>query len=192
MTTFASPRILVAVALVGTFALAGCGAASSSTSSTSSPTVPTVSVPSVSLAPTGSAREVTFTTVFASKNRRVAEVGPDNQIAYGWNDLDGPTTFEGQPATVEFQGSIWFVNGSGPFSGFVTITLEDGSSLGTNVAGEASLDPTTKATSFSGRITVIGGTGAYVNSSGAGSWTGLREGAVGDAVTFVGSISLTS
>ena len=189
MTTVTSPRLLVAMALAGTFALAGCGAGSSSTAS---PAVPSISVPSVSLAPTGLAREVTFSTVLTSKDKRVEAVGPQDQIVYGWNDLFGTTTFEGRPATVELKGSVWYVNGAGPSGGFVTLTFEDGSKLAVNMVGESSVDPTTKATALAAGLTVIGGTGAYANSSGAGSWTGLREGAVGTAVKFAGSLSLTS
>ena len=188
MTAFARPRLAVALAVVAALALAGCA----SSAATTGASVPAISVPTVSLAPTGSAREVAFTTMLTSKDKRVAVVGPDDQIAYGWNDLFGTTTFEGKPATVELKAGIWYVNGAGPFSGFITITLEDGASLAMNMVGEASVDPTTKATSFAAGLTVIGGTGPYTNSSGAGSWTGSREGAIGGAVKFDGTISLTS
>jgi len=57
--------------------------------------------------------------------------------------------------------------------------------------GQAVVD-TEGVTTFTADLTVIGGTKKYANATGSGSWTGKREGAIGTAVTFRGTVDLTS
>jgi len=190
-------RIVAATALLA-FALAGCSTSTNLSSgvATTSPaeqpsSAPATALPSVSVAPTGAQRTVTFTTDLTSIKKNLHIVGPTDQITYGWNNLAGVTAFDGQPAATDLQGSVWYVNGNGPFTGFLTITTQDGSTLGFAMNGQAVVDAA-GVTMFTADLTVIGGTKKYANATGSGSWTGKREGAIGTPVTFRGTIDLTS
>ena len=105
-------------------------------------------------------------------------------ITYGWNHLVAGTTWAGQDATVDFLGDVEYVNGTGPFNGYITVTRADGAKLGLRVAGSAlSLATTGTADArFSGNVTVIGGAGAYAGASGIGTMTGSRQAALGSPV----------
>lgn len=110
-----------------------------------------------------------------------------NGLTYGWNDLRAGTKWAGQDATVRFLGDVQYVDGSGPFNGYVTVTRADGAVLGMRVEGSAlslaSGDSTADAR-FSGNITVIGGDGAYRGARGIGTMSGARQAALGSPVTM--------
>jgi len=191
-------RRIVAATAVLALALAGCSTSTNLSSgvSTTSPaeqqsSSPATAVPTVSVAPTGAQRTITFTTDLTSIKKNLHIVGPTDQITYGWNNLAGVTAFDGEPAATDLQGSVWYVNGNGPFTGFLTITTQDGSTIGFAMNGQAVVD-TEGVTTFTADLKVIGGTKKYANATGSGSWTGKREGAIGTAVTFRGTVDLTS
>ena len=119
-------------------------------------------------------------------------VGPDDQTVYGWNLLTGKSQVNGESADVELLGNVDYLNGSGDFFGFVTITFADGSSLGlrmTDGHAEAATD-TTNATFTSG-LNLLGGTGRYLEATGIGSFDGSRSEALGGAVEAVFSLKLS-
>ena len=106
-------------------------------------------------------------------------------ITYGWNDLNGPTTWGKQQAAIHFQGDVNYLNGSGPFNGYVTVTGADGTVLAFRVEGSALAVPLNSGateTHFAGDIKVIGGTGTYANAKGIGTMVGTREAALGSPV----------
>ena len=168
----------VAALLLLTALLTGCS------------TSPSLSTVSASPAPSSPAIPFTFTVMSSAK--ALHKAGPEDQITYGWNDLFGPTTLEGQPATVEVQCSIWYVRGSGPVECFITFTASDGSVLGTKSIGTGAKAVGSDMTRFAADLVVIGGTGRYANAAGYGEWTALRDGALGGAVSFDGRLTLTS
>ncbi|CAB4700392.1 unannotated protein [freshwater metagenome] len=140
-------------------------AATSSTSSvvTFGPTAQTVNVEMPSVAKT------------------LYKVGKDGTVTYGANQLVGSATVLGQPATVEILGSVNYINGSGPFTGFLTVTWADASSIGFSILGTA-----TQGTDGSSKIVssmdYIGGSGTYVDTQVQGKFTANRTAEVGTPI----------
>lgn len=123
-------------------------------------------------------------TVFSSTGTTLQKL--PGGITYGWNHLVAGTKWGGQDATVDFLGDVSYVNGTGPFNGYITITRADGATLGLRVAGSA-LSLASAGTSdarFSGNVTVIGGDGPYAGATGIGTMTGSRAAALGSPVTM--------
>ena len=140
-------------------------AATSSTSSvvTFGPTAQTVNVEMPSVAKT------------------LYKVGKDGTVTYGANQLVGSATVLGQPATVEILGSVNYINGSGPFTGFLTVTWADASSIGFSILGTA-----TQGTDGSSKIVssmdYIGGSGTYVDTKVQGKFIATRSAEVGTPI----------
>lgn len=106
-------------------------------------------------------------------------------ITYGWNDLRGPTRWGKSAAQMRFLGSVDYVDGTGPFGGFVTVTRADGVSIAFSVTGWATSPAKQKGTAnakFRGTFTVIGGTGPYAGATGTGTMEGYRKAALGSPV----------
>ena len=184
------------LALAGALVLTGCATSPFAGIAVTSPS-PVISgvpagVPSVSLSPTGTHRSITMHMTLTSKQTSVHTVGPTAKTKYGWNELVGGTTLEGQPAEVELQANIWYVDGTGPFGAFLTVTTIDGSVLGIQASGHATRRTGSPNTDFVALLTVMGGTKAYANASGSGSWSGSRTDALGGAVVLDVTLDLTS
>ena len=106
-------------------------------------------------------------------------------IRYGWNNLAGTTKWGNQSATLDFLGDVDYVNGSGPFNGYITVKRADGVTIAFHVAGSALAAPDGKGgtlTTFAGKLEVIGGTGNFEGSSGIGTMVGTRAAALGSPV----------
>lgn len=106
-------------------------------------------------------------------------------ITYGWNDLRGPTRWGKKSAQLRFLGSVDYVDGTGPFGGFVTVTRSDGVILSLSVTGWSSTPTGQQGTAnakFRGTFTVIGGTGPYAGARGTGRMEGYRKAALGSPV----------
>ena len=127
-------------------------------------------------------RRERWTVSLTSSDRTLYQVGASGQRTYGWNRLVGTTTIDGASAQVELLGSVRYRAGSGPFSGFITLKLADGSSLGLRVTGRTTASPDGTDASFRATLTVIGGIGAEVSTTGHGSFTGSRKAALGSRV----------
>jgi hypothetical protein len=113
-------------------------------------------------------------------------------ITYGWNDLRGPTKWGKASAQLRFLGSVDYVDGTGPFGGFVTITRSDGVKLALSVSGWATSPPeqgTANAT-FRGTVTVIGGSGPFAGATGTGTMSGYRKAALGSPVELTFSVTV--
>ena len=121
-------------------------------------------------------------TLLASDSRTLVQAGQGNTITYGWNRLLGTATTDGQPVSVDMQASVIYTSGNGPFSGFVTFTFADGSTLGVSMQGITKANANTTDATFSSTLGVIGGTGAYVNATGSGTFTGSRTAQLGGQV----------
>ena len=114
-------------------------------------------------------------------------------ITYGWNDLQGTTKWGGKNARVRFLGSVDYVDGTGPFGGFVTITRSDGTQLALSVSGWASTpssEPGTANATFAGTVRVIGGSGPYQGAVGTGTMSGYRKAALGSPVQLTFSVTV--
>jgi hypothetical protein len=114
-------------------------------------------------------------------------------VTYGWNDLRGPTRWGKSGAQVRFLGSVDYVNGTGPFGGFVTVTRADGVKIGLSVSGWATTPSGNQGTAnatFRGTVTVIGGTGPYAKATGTGTMEGHRKAALGSPVELTFSVTV--
>lgn len=106
-------------------------------------------------------------------------------VTYGWNDLRGPTRWGKAAAQMRFLGSVDYVNGTGPFGGFVTVTRANGASIAFSVSGWSTSPQDQQGTAnakFRGTLTVIGGTGPYAGATGTGTMEGYRKAALGSPV----------
>lgn len=145
---------------------------------TSASQVPATTVTSVDPGSATATNEV-LTTELLSEANDLNTIGADGERVFGWNLLVGPSTFQGEPVQVRLQGSVEYVNGSGPFGGFLRIVAEDGSQLALQVNGQATK---TEATTFDGRMDFIGASGRYADLIAAGRFTGTRQDQVGSPV----------
>jgi len=158
---FVNRRLFLALPIL--VALAGCGGSSSGGSKlVTNPNV-TFSVDETSI----------------SKNIKTVNNGAGT---VGSNQLTGTTTVGSSSATVEVMANVIYTNGSGPFFGIMAVTLGDGSILTARMDGNAVLNSVTNVTAFDCKLTVVGGTGQYLNATGSGIFTGTRSTALGGAV----------
>jgi hypothetical protein len=126
--------------------------------------------------------KLTFTSQITSIERVLYQVGPETEHTYGWNRFTGQTSVAGLPAEVEMLGNVDYKSGDGPFFGFITLTIADGSQLAMRMDGKAILNETTNDTRFESPLEVIGGTGRWAKVTGKGEFTGNRRGALGSEV----------
>lgn len=130
--------------------------------------------------------DVSVTVQITSDEQRLAQVGPDDRVVYGWNRLVGSGEGEGPDVDgmveVEMLGNVSYRDGNGPFFGFVTFTFDDGSTLAVRMEGEATASTDTSDASFSAELDVIGGSGRLVDAAGSGSFEGERGDELGGAV----------
>ena len=122
------------------------------------------------------------TTDLRSPDRRLFNVGPNGSFVYGWNHLTGTSPTRGGAINVDLLGAVNYKSGSGPFSGFVTFTFPDGSSLAVTMQGATEAATDTENATFLATLGVIGGTGRYENATGSGTFVGSRDAALGGAV----------
>jgi quercetin dioxygenase-like cupin family protein len=125
---------------------------------------------------------VKMQTLLVSQSRTLHSAGAAGSITYGWNMLAGTSAVNAQPVALEMLASVDYVSGSGPFSGFVTFTFADGSTLAVRMQGLATANADGTVTTFSSTLGVVGGTGTYASAAGSGTFTGERRTALGGNV----------
>ena len=133
---------------------------------------------------------VRLETTLSSQSRTLYQVGPGNGSTYGWNRLTGASSLNGQPVSIEMLATVDYTSGNGPFSGVVTFTFADGSTIGVSTVGSTVAQPNGTDASFASTLGVIGGTGQYVNTTGYGTFTGTRSAALGTDVGAVFTLQL--
>jgi quercetin dioxygenase-like cupin family protein len=129
-------------------------------------------------------------TTIASQSRTLYQTGPNNESTYGWNRLTGTATLNGQPVNIEMLATVDYTKGNGPFSGVITFTFADGSTIGVSMVGNTTAQSNGTDASFASTLGVIGGTGQYVNTTGYGIFTGTRSAALGTDVGAVFTLQL--
>ena len=137
----------------------------------------------VNAAPKG--EKVVFLTKFVSEETTL-NVLPGG-YTYGWNYLTSATKIDDKPGKVQFLGVVNYKNGSGPFGGFVTVTLDNGSILGLAVDGQGlslAEGSGTADARFGGSVRVISGTGDFKRARGMGTMTGSRASTLGSPVVM--------
>lgn len=118
------------------------------------------------------------------------KVGLDETQTYGWNRLVGTTRSNLGEFDVVMLGNVNYVEGSGPFFGFLTLTAANGDMLSLQMDGSAQVEDD-GVTRLSSKLEVIGGTGEYVNAGGSGSFTGMRIAEVGAPIEFTMTAGVT-
>lgn len=135
----------------------------------------------------GRATTLTFRMTVSSRGTELTTL-PGGHV-YGSNRLVGTTTWAGRKARAVFLALVDYTDGSGPFTGQLTITRSDGTRLGLSVDG-ASVAVPRGTTRFSGSVAVIGGSGGYAGATGAGTLTGARQAALGGAVALTVTVTV--
>lgn len=125
---------------------------------------------------------IALTANLESQSRTLFTAGEGDAVVYGWNRLVGTARLDGQPVGVDMLGSVDYVAGSGPISGFITFGFPDGSTLGVAMHGAAHASAAGADTAFTATLGVTGGTGRYIGATGSGTFTGSRKAALGTAV----------
>lgn len=118
-----------------------------------------------------------------SSSSLLGTVNTGDSTVYGWNLLEGTATNDGDPVEVQMLGNVDYVDGNGDFFGFITFTLADGSTIGVRMVGEATAASDTSNATFVSSLSVVGGTGTYLDVSGTGTFTGERQDALGGVVS---------
>ena len=142
-----------------------------------------------SAAPKG--EKIVFLTEFVSEETTLNTL--PGGYTYGWNYLTSGTKVAGKPGKVQFLGVVNYKDGSGPFGGFVTVTLDNGSVLGLAVDGQGlslSSGSGTADARFGGSIKVISGTGDFKGAKGMGTMTGSRASDLGSPVAMKFNLTL--
>lgn len=166
-------RLLLPVVLVTAAALVGSASAHAG-GATASPT-----------------KTVQFTVGLSSEGTTLRSL--PGEVVYGWNHLVGSTEWGRRTASVEFLGSVDYVDGTGPFNGFVTFTRSDGTQLAVSATGWATTPPDQTGTAdarFGGTLRVIGGSGPYAGAQGTGTMSGYRKAALGSPVVLTFSLTI--
>jgi branched-chain amino acid transport system substrate-binding protein len=118
------------------------------------------------------------------------KVGPNENQTYGWNRLVGTTNANLGEFDVVMLGNVDYINGSGPFFGFITLTATNGDVLSMRMDGSAQVQDN-GVTTLSSSLTVIGGTGDYISAGGTGMFTGVRIAEVGAPIEFTLTAGIT-
>lgn len=134
---------------------------------------------------------VHITSDLTSADRRLATAGPNGSVVYGWNHLTGTSTVDGQSVGVDLLGAVTYTNGNGPFSGFVTFSFPDGSTLAVSMQGSTRASADTKNATFLATLGVVTGTGRYENVAGTGTFTGTRTASLGSVVSATFDLVVT-
>ncbi|MEI7999940.1 MAG: cupin domain-containing protein [Actinomycetes bacterium] len=117
-------------------------------------------------------------------------VGPAGSRSYGTVVEQGDTTIGGEAVRLDLTAQINYTDGSGPWTGLMTLTWPDGTTLGGTIQG-ATVATNDGGASFVGTIGVIGGTGRFAGATGgSGTYVGSRPGALGSPITATIDLTL--
>jgi quercetin dioxygenase-like cupin family protein len=123
-------------------------------------------------------------------SRDVTTVGPAGVRSYGTVVEHGTAIIDGETVRVDITVQVDYTEGSGPWTGILTITWPDGSRLGATIAG-ATLATTDGGAQFGSTLGVIGGSGRYAAvTGGSGTYMGSRPGAIGAPLSVEVSLRL--
>jgi hypothetical protein len=131
----------------------------------------------------GKVDKITFTVTLTSQQTVLEQVGRGGTKTYGWNQLTGTASTGSGDVGVTLLGNVSYVDGSGPFYGFLTLEFASLSTLGLTLNGKAAkqADGSTKLTS---KLQVIDGNAAFTGATGSGSFTGSRAAALGSPIVI--------
>jgi hypothetical protein len=127
-----------------------------------------------------------------SQDTRLSTADGTGEVIYGWNHLAGTGVIESpgsqdrlaefSSVAVDMLGQVNYLDGNGPFDGFITFTFGDGSTLAVAMLGRARAATDTSDASFSADLDVLGGTGRLAGVTGVGRFEGSRTAVLGSPV----------
>lgn len=130
-----------------------------------------------------------FELVVDSKN--LVTAGPSANRSYGTVVEHGSATVGGEAVRVDLTVQIDYTSGRGPWTGVMTLTWPDGSTLGGTLAG-ATIPSADGGAAFAATVGIAGGSGRYAAvTGGSGTYAGSRAGAVGSPLMVQVSLSPT-
>lgn len=116
---------------------------------------------------------VKFRTVMHAISVQSQDIGDVDGHTAGLARFSGLASFpDGTVGTSYFTTTTDYIKGSGAFSVYQNLTLNDGSVLWFKTAGTATVDGTT--TLLKGTIAVLGGKGRFEGAKGEGTVNGVR------------------
>ena len=135
---------------------------------------------------TASAAGTTFTARLRMSGdparQQFRDVGADGSVRYGLGTLSGATELAGRPVQMEAEYALDYVDGTGPFRGYWTVTWPGGELLAFTYEGTTTA--TGDRSTIAGDLEVLGGTGAYAAVTGDGKVRAVRSGPVGSPVDY--------
>ena len=147
-------------------------------------------IASMGVAPAGAfaqdqdVRTVTMTFELAGDpaGQHTTAVGTDGSTLFGVVRLIGQADLEGRPVDVDLLFSPLYRDGTGPFTGWITLTDTEDDVLGLGFSGYSVKRG--DVTDIEGAVGVVGGTGAYESVTGNGQMSAVRGGEVGSNVRY--------
>ena len=134
-------------------------------------------------APAGSTTTtIEFTATLDSQQRVLQQVGRGGVKTYGWNELTGTASTDSGDVQVQLLGNVDYVDGSGPFFGFVTLKFASLSTLGLRIVDGRARVRDDGSTALRSRLRVIGGNAAMTGAKGTGTMTGERREDLGTSI----------
>lgn len=110
-------------------------------------------------------------------------------LTSGSGRLTASVAVAGEPVAVELLATLRYVDGSGPFEGFVTLTWPQGDALASRYRGTATRGRD-GSTVLAGELDVVDGVGRYLGARGRGTVDGFRSGALGSQVEYTVALSV--
>jgi len=129
----------------------------------------------------GTGTPMHLTTQLASQTRTLLTAGPQGSITYGWNRLAGTSTLDNSPVSIDMLGDVNYTSGNGPFSGYITFSFADGSTVAVAMNG-AAVQSADGSSNVNATLGIFGGTGKYEKAKGTGTFAGTRPAAVGASI----------
>ena len=138
--------------------------------------------PAAGAASAGATTRIRFSATLDSQQRILEQVGRGGVKTYGWNELTGTATTDSGDVQIRLLGNVDYVDGSGPFFGFVTLKFASLSTLGLRIVDGRARVRDDGSTALRSRLRVIGGNTAMTGAKGAGTMTGERREELGTAI----------
>lgn len=131
---------------------------------------------------------IAFVTTMAGApaDQHFRSVGPRTT---GSGRLVAAVAVAGEAVAVELLATLQYVDGSGPFDGFITLTWPQGDAVASRYRGTATRG-VDGSTTIVGELDVVDGSGRFVGARGRGSVDGYRSGALGSQVEYTVALAV--
>ncbi|MGH8983176.1 MAG: hypothetical protein ACRDY6_04795 [Acidimicrobiia bacterium] len=132
---------------------------------------------------------INFRVPLTSQQQILEKVGSGGDTTYGWNELTGTAATTSGDVQVQMLGNVEYVEGSGPFFGFITLRFGSLSTLGLRMNGTATVQDD-GSTALAAKLRVIGGNAGMTGARGKGRISGERREDLGGAIEITITLRL--